>query len=423
MNEKIVLAYSGGLDTSVACKWLQETYGYEVHCLTVDLGNLPDLESARERGKEAGAAEVEVIDAKEDFLNYFVFPALQANALYQGEYPLATALGRPLIAKLLVDKARDLGATAVAHGCTGKGNDQVRLDIAITTLAPDLKVIGTARENEMSRDAALAYAAKHQISVRQTAEAPYSTDENLWGRSVECGELEDPWAEPPTDVWEWTSNIEDTPAKPTTIEISFDKGIPVAIDGDYLDPVTLVRQLSNLGAKYGIGRIDMVEDRVVGIKSREVYEAPAAVILIEAHKQLEQLTLSKAQHRMKSRVADECADLIYGGHWFSAHHRDLAAYVRSSQQNVTGQVRLQLHHGTLRTLGKQADSSLYSKELATYGENDLFDQKAAQGFIKLHGLAVQVQAHRQLLIDKRDPLHLAAPPRSDEGEDSDGYSG
>ena len=413
MTEKIVLAYSGGLDTSVACKWLQETYDYEVHCLTVDLGNLPDIEGARRRGEEAGAATVELVDAKDDFLNYFVFPALQANALYQGEYPLATALGRPLIAKLLVEKARAIGATAVAHGCTGKGNDQVRLDIAIGTLAPDLKVIGTARENEMSREAALAYSAKHGISVRQTVEAPYSTDENLWGRSVECGELEDPWAEPPADVWEWTRNIEDTPADPLTLEIAFERGIPVSIDGDRLDPVPLVQRLSTLGAEHGIGRIDMVEDRVVGIKSREVYEAPAAVILIEAHRQIEQLTLSKPQHRMKTRVADEYADLVYGGHWFSAHHRDLAAYVQSSQQDVTGQVRVRLHRGNVRTLGKQADRSLYSKELATYGDDDLFDQKAAQGFIKLHGLAVQVQAHRQLLVDKRDPLHVAAPPRDE----------
>jgi argininosuccinate synthase len=415
MTEKIVLAYSGGLDTSVACKWLQEAKGYEVHCLTVDLGNLPDLESARARASEAGAVEIDVIDAKEDFLNYFVFPALQANALYQGEYPLATALGRPLIAKLLVDKAREVGATAVAHGCTGKGNDQVRLDIAIGTLAPDLTVIGTARENEMSRDAALAYAAEHHISVRQTAEAPYSTDENLWGRSVECGELEDPWAEPPSDVWAWTREIEDTPAQPLILEIGFEQGIPVSIDGERLDPVTLVQQLSNLGAEHGIGRIDMVEDRVVGIKSREVYEAPAAVILMRAHRELEQLTLSKAQHRMKSRVAEEYADLVYGGHWFSAHHRDLAAYVQSTQQDVTGQVRIRLHRGNVQALGKQADRSLYSKELATYGDNDLFDQKAAQGFIKLHGLAVQVQAHRQLLQDKRNPLHLAAPPKDGSG--------
>jgi argininosuccinate synthase len=254
MTEKIVLAYSGGLDTSVAAKWLQEARGYEVHCLTIDLGNLPDVDGARERGLSAGALSVDVVDAKEDFLNYFVFPALQANALYQGEYPLATALGRPLIGKLLVDKARELGATAVAHGCTGKGNDQVRLDIAIGTLAPDLTIVGTARENEMSRDAAIAYAQRHGIAVRQTLASPYSTDENLWGRSVECGELEDPWAEPPSDVWAWTREIDDTPPKAATIEVGFEEGIPVSLDGEQLDPVALVQQLSKLGGEHGIAR-------------------------------------------------------------------------------------------------------------------------------------------------------------------------
>ena len=415
MAEKIVLAYSGGLDTSVAVKWLQEERGYEVHCLTVDLGNLPDMDGAQRRGGEAGALSVDVIDAKADFLNYFVFPALQANALYQGEYPLATALGRPLIGKLLVDKARELGATAVAHGCTGKGNDQVRLDVAITTLAPDLTIIGTARENEMSRAAAIEYATKHGISVRQTLASPYSTDENLWGRSVECGELEDPWAEPPEGVWSWTTDPGSAPDEPAILEISFEQGIPVAIDGERLDPVTLVQRLSDLGGKHGIGRVDMVEDRLVGIKSREIYEAPAAVTLITAHKALEQLTLAKPQIRMKERVAQEYADLVYNGLWYTGHHRDLAAYVRSSQQDVTGAVRLRLWRGTATVLGKQAAHSLYSKELATYGEDDLFDQKAAQGFIKLHGLAVQVQAHRQLLRDSKDLLHLAAPER--DGED------
>jgi argininosuccinate synthase len=416
MAEKIVLAYSGGLDTSVATKWLQEERGYDVHCLTVDLGNLPDMDGARQRGEEAGALAVDVIDAKADFLNYFVFPALQANALYQGEYPLATALGRPLIGKLLVDKAREVGATAVAHGCTGKGNDQVRLDVAITTLAPDLTIIGTARENEMSRDAAIDYAQKHGISVRQTLASPYSTDENLWGRSVECGELEDPWEEPPADAWSWTTDPGTAPDEPAILEISFEQGIPVAIDGERLDPVTLVQRLSDLGGKHGIGRVDMVEDRLVGIKSREIYEAPAAVTLITAHKALEQLTLAKPQIRMKERVAQEYADLVYNGLWYTGHHRDLAAYVQSSQQDVTGEVRIRLWRGTTTVLGKQADHSLYSKELATYGEDDLFDQKAAQGFIKLHGLAVQVQAHRQLLRESKDLLHLAAPERDGEDE-------
>ncbi len=419
MAEPIVLAYSGGLDTSVACRWLQEARGYEVHCLTVDLGNLPDLEGARQRGLEAGARSVDVIDARADFLNYFVFPALQANARYQGEYPLATALGRPLIGKLLVDRAREVGASAVAHGCTGKGNDQVRLDVAIGTLAPDLTIVGTARENEMSRDAAIAYATEHGISVRQTLASPYSTDENLWGRSVECGELEDPWAEPPADVWEWTSDPGTAPDEPAIFELSFRQGIPVAIDGEELEPVTLVQRLSELAGRHGVGRVDMVEDRLVGIKSREIYEAPAAVTLITAHRALEQLTLAKPQLRMKERVAQEYADLVYNGLWYTGHHRDLAAYIQSSQQDVTGDVRMRLWKGTATVLGKQAPRSLYSEALATYGEGDLFDQKAAQGFIKLHGLAGQLQAHRQLLRESKDPLHLAAPKRDDEPTQAD----
>ena len=413
MAEKIILAYSGGLDTSVACKWLQEERGYDVHCLTIDLGNLNDLESAKKRGTEAGALSVNVIDAKEDFLNYFVFPAMQANALYQGQYPLATALGRPLIAKLLVDKARELNATSVAHGCTGKGNDQVRLDVAINTLAPDLNIVGTARENEMSRDAAIDYAKKHGISIKQTLESPYSTDENLWGRSVECGELEDPWEEPPSDVWLWTAEPEAAPDKPAILEIGFENGIPVSLDGEKMGAVELVQNLSNLGGQHGIGRVDMVEDRLVGIKSREVYEAPAATILITAPKSLEHLTLSRSQIRMKEQIAQEYADLIYNGLWYSGHHRDLAAYIQSSQRDVTGQVRVKLWKGVLTILGKQAERSLYSKELATYGDDDQFDQKAAQGFIKLHGLSVQVQAHRQLLNNNDDPLYLASPEKTE----------
>ncbi|MPZ98217.1 MAG: argininosuccinate synthase [Dehalococcoidia bacterium] len=409
MAESIVLAYSGGLDTSVACKWLQEERGYDVVCLTVDLGNLPDVEGAKRRGAEAGAKSVEFTDAREDFLRYFVFPALAANAVYEGQYPLATALGRPLIAKLLVDKAREVGATAVAHGCTGKGNDQVRFDVAIQTLAPDLTIVGTARENEMTRDEAMEYAAKHGISVRTTVESPYSTDENLWGRSVECGVLEDPWAAPPEDAYAWTKPLDRTPERPAHVEITFKEGFPVALDGEELGPVELVQRLSDLGGEHGIGRIDMVEDRLVGIKSREIYEAPAATILIEAHKALEALTLSKLQLRMKERVAQEYADLIYNGLWFSAHHRDLAAYTQSTQRHVSGDVRMRLWRGRAVPEGRRSDESLYSYELATYGSGDQFDQKAAAGFIKLWGLPVQVQAQRQLLREPGDPLHLAAP--------------
>ncbi len=410
MADKIVLAFSGGLDTSVAAHWLRAERGYEVHCLTVDLGNLGDTASIRQRGQEAGAAEVDIVDARDDFLRYFVFPALQAGVVYEGRYPLATALGRPLIAKLLVDKAREIGATAVAHGCTGKGNDQVRLDVGVQTLAPDLTIVGTTREHSVSRDEALAYAAQHGISVRQTTASPYSTDENLWGRSIEAGVLEDPWQEPPADVFEWTRSLDQTPTTPAEIEIRFEAGIPVALDGEELPPVELVQRLSDLGGVHGLGRIDMVENRLVGIKSREIYEAPAAVILLEAHRILEELTLTKQQTRFKQIVAQEYADLVYNGLWFSSHHRDLAEYVISTQRHVTGDVRLRLWHGTITVLGRRAERSLYSQELATYNKDgDLFDQSHAQGFIRLHGLQSQVQAQRQLLSEKGDLLHLAAP--------------
>ena len=409
-REKIVLAYSGGLDTSVAAHWLKDQRGYDVHCLTIDLGNLPDIEGVRERGQQAGAAEVEIIDAKEDFLRYFVFPALQAGVVYEGRYPLATALGRPLIAKLLVDKARAIGATAVAHGCTGKGNDQVRLDVGVQTLAPDLAIVGTTREHSVSRDEALEYAAKHGITVRQTAASPYSTDENLWGRSVEAGILEDPWNEPPADVYLWTKSLDQTPTKPAIVEIRFEEGIPIALDGEPMGPVELVQRLSDLGGEHGIGRIDMVENRLVGIKSREIYEAPAAAILLEAHQSLEQLTLTKAQTRFKNLVAQEYADLVYNGLWFSAHHRDLAQYVVSTQRHVTGDVKVRLWHGTTTVVGRRADRSLYSQALATYNkEGDLFDQSHAQGFIRLHGLQAQVQAQTQMLTEPGDLLKLAAP--------------
>ncbi|TAJ20311.1 MAG: argininosuccinate synthase [Dehalococcoidia bacterium] len=410
MPEKIVLAYSGGLDTSVAAHWLRVERGYEVHCLTVDLGALGDVEGARRRSAEAGAASIDVVDAREDFLRYFVFPALQANVLYEGRYPLATALGRPLIAKLLVDKARAVGATAVAHGCTGKGNDQVRLDVGVQTLAPDLQIVGTTREHSISRDEALAYAAKHGISVRQTLASPYSTDENLWGRSIEAGILEDPWLAPPEDVYEWTKPLDQTPAKPVVVEIRFEQGIPVALDGEALGPVALVERLNALGGEHGIGRIDMIENRLVGIKSREIYESPAAVILLEAHQILEQLTLTKQQVRFKDRVGQEYADLVYNGLWFTSHHRDLAQYVTSTQRHVTGDVKLRLWHGTISVQGRRAEKSLYSQQLATYNkEGDLFDQSHAAGFIRLHGLQAQIQAHRQMLTEPGDLLRLASP--------------
>ena len=405
----IVLAYSGGLDTSAAVKWLQEERDYEVVCLLADLGNVGDIEGAERRAGEAGAKEFAVVDAREDFLRYFAFPALAANAVYEGAYPLATALGRPLIAKLLVDKARESGAAAVAHGCTGKGNDQVRFDIALRALAPDLAIVGTARENEWTRDEALAYCRRHGISVESGKSSPFSVDENMWGRAIESGVLEDPWTIPPEDAYAWTQPLDNTPAEPDTVELRFEQGIPVALDGEAIAPVPLVERLNEIAGAHGVGRIDMVENRLVGIKSREVYEAPAAVALLAAHRKLESLTLSKQQQRMKERVAQEYADLVYDGLWFSTHHQDLAAYVHSTQRHVTGEVRLRFWRGHAEAVGVASDRSLYHLELATYGSDDAFDQQAALGFIKLWGLPLEVQARQQLLRDSPDPLRLAAP--------------
>ena len=409
MAERIVLAYSGGLDTSAATKWLQEDRGYEVICLLIDLGNVEDMEGAERRANEAGAIEYAVVDARDDFMRYFAFPALAANAVYEGEYPLATALGRPLIAKLLVDKAREVGATAVAHGCTGKGNDQVRFDVAIATLAPDLTIVGTAREHQWTREEALEYCRGHGISVEGGERSPYSIDENMWGRAIEAGELEDPWVTPPEDAYQWTRPIDQTPDEAAEVELGFEQGMPVSLDGERISPVDLVDRLNELAGTHGVGRLDMVENRLVGIKSREVYEAPAAVALLAAHHKLETLTLTKDQMRMKARVAQEYADLVYNGQWFSAHHQDLASYVQSTQRHVTGEVRLRLWRGHADAVGTRSDRSLYNYALATYGAEDDFDQQAALGFIKLWGLPLEVQARQQLLREPADPLRLAAP--------------
>jgi argininosuccinate synthase len=409
MPEKIVLAYSGGLDTSVAIRWLIEDRGYDVVALTVDVGAQPDFKVVEERGLKAGALKVVTRDVKDVFLQYFAFPALMAGAVYEEQYPLATALARPLIAKLLVDVAREEGATAVAHGCTGKGNDQVRFDVSITALAPDLTIVAPARETSWTRDEAIEIAETNGIPIEAKKASPYSTDENLWGRSIEAGILEDPWETPPDDVYQWTRSIRRAPDTPTIVEIEFEHGVPVALDGDRLDPVSLVTRLNELAGAHGIGRVDMVENRLVGIKSREIYEAPAAVTLLKAHQALEQLTLSKMQARFKQRVAQEYADLIYNGQWFSAHHQDLAAYVHSTQRFVTGAVRVELYKGNCTIQGKKSPRSLYVEQLATYSTGDLYDQSAAIGFIKIHGLPVQVQAEQQLLPDHQEPLKIAMP--------------
>jgi argininosuccinate synthase len=423
--EKVVLAYSGGLDTSVAIKWIKEQYGLDVVAVTVDVGNESDFHAVQEKALRTGAIKAYVHDAKEDFVRYFAFPSLQAGAIYEERYPLATALARPLIAKVLVDYARREGATAIAHGCTGKGNDQVRFDVSIAALAPEMRIIAPVREWGMSRDDEIRYAQKHDIPVPVTLASPYSVDVNLWGRSVEAGILEDPWAEPPEDAYAWTMNPRHAPDEASYVEIDFQHGIPIALDGEVLHGVALISRLNDIAGSHGVGRIDHIENRFVGIKSREVYESPAAVVLHTAHAELEKMTLTKDQMRFKQLVAREIADLIYNGLWFSAHHQNLATYVASTQRYVDGTVRARLFKGTCVAVGRKADRSLYNPSLATYGEGDLFDHKAAVGFIQLVGLALRNQASAQLLLDQApdDLLRLAAPEASGERRAASGESG
>ncbi len=392
----VVLAYSGGLDTSVAIRWIKEKYSLDVITLTIDVGNERDMAGIAARAEKIGAVKALVVEGRTDFVRYFVWPALQAGAIYEGQYPLATALARPLIARLLVEVARAEGAVAVAHGCTGKGNDQVRFDVSINTLAPDLKIIAPVREWSMTRDNEIAYAAEHGIPIQATNASPYSVDQNLWGRSVECGVLEDPWAEPPEEVYAWTTRPNGS-AEPAYLEISFERGIPVALDGEEMDGVALIETLNRLAGSYGIGRIDHIENRLVGIKSREVYEAPAAAVLHSAHRALESLTLSRDQARFKEVVAGEYARLIYNGQWYSALHQDLAAYVQSTQRFVSGVVRVKLSPWHCAVVGRKSEHSLYNHSLATYDSGDQFDHNAALGFIKLWGLPLTTQAQAQLL--------------------------
>src|SRR5262245_38681943 len=400
-REKVILAYSGGLDTSVMVPWIGEKYSLDVVAFTVDLGQGEDIDKIRKKALRTGAVDAVALDARNLFVDHFVFPALMAGALYEGKYPLATALGRPLIAKLMVDAAREHGARAVAHGCTGKGNDQVRFDVTFQTLAPDLKIIAPVREWKMTRPDAIAYAAKHGIPVEATVESPYSIDQNLFGRSCEAGVLEDPWDEPPPEAFAWTVDPKKAPNEPEYIEIEFERGRPVGLNGEKMDGVPLLERLNEVGGKHGVGRIDHVENRLVGIKSRELYEAPAAVILHDAHRELESLVLSKQAARFKTLVSQEYADLIYNGLWFSAFHQDLFAFVQSNQRFVSGTVRVKLFKGKATVVGRKSDYSLYSKKLATYETGDQFDHDAAKGFIRLHGLGMQTQASLQLLKDGR----------------------
>jgi argininosuccinate synthase len=416
---KVVLAYSGGLDTSVAVAWLREQYGCEVVTLTVDLGGGSLREGVERRAISAGASRAYVVDGRERFVTDFVWPHLQANAIYQGTYPLATALARPLIAQLLVEVAQREGADAVAHGCTGKGNDQVRFDVAVHALDPGLEVVAPMRVGMgLSREQEIDYAHERNIEIPISKASPYSIDANLWGRSIEAGVLEDPWTAPPADVYEWTVD----PAKaPDAVEVivAFEGGIPVALDGERLAPVELVDRVAALAGAPGVGRIDHVEDRLVGIKSREIYEAPAATVLHAAHRALEGLTLSKDTLRFNRLVADELARLTYDGLWFSALHRDLRGYVASSQRVVSGDARVRLDHGSAIVAGRRSPLSLYDKSLATYEAEDAFDHASAVGFIEIFGLPLRVEAARHGAVGKHhgaawtwtDPLLAGLPTK------------
>jgi argininosuccinate synthase len=405
-RERCVLAYSGGLDTSVAIRWLQEELGYDVVTLTADLGESKDVDAVAARALRTGALSAHIADARRVFVDAFCFPTLAAGAVYEGVYPLATALARPLIAKLLVDVAREEGATAVAHGCTGKGNDQVRFDVAVGALAPELRVVAPVRDWDMGRPQELDYATAHGIEVTVTKESPYSVDANLWGRSIESGVLEDPWTEPPDEVYEWTAR-EHAHAAGTIVEIGFERGVPVSLDGRRLAGDQLVAELNAAAGAHGIGRIDHVENRLVGIKSREVYEAPAAVTLHAAHHALESLTVTRDVARFQRVVADEWARLVYDGLWFSALRSALDAFVQETQVHVTGAVRMRLEDGAARVVGRRAERSLYRSDLATYDRvTDSFDHAAARGFIELFGLPLRTQTRVQGALEDTAPLHV-----------------
>jgi len=384
--KKIVLAYSGGLDTSVAIKWLIDK-GYTVIAYMGDVGQGPDVSGAKKRAIQIGVKKIIVDDLKKEFVTDFIFPSLKANALYEGKYFLATALSRPILAKGLVMAAKKEKAAFIGHGCTGKGNDQVRFEVAAMCLAPKLKVIAPVREWELpTREAEIRYAKVHNIPIDVTKKKPYSIDKNLWGSSIESGKLEDPWFEPKEEVYQMTQSIERAPAKAEYLNIFFKRGIPYSINGAALKPIQLVEKLNKVGGKHAVGRTDLIEDRLIGIKSREIYEAPAALILTEAHRALEQMTLDKETLYFKEIVSLKYSRLIYEGLWYSPLKKALDKFIKKTQEKVTGTVRIKLLKGHAVSVGRKSPYSLYKKELATYGKGDRFDQSLAKGFIELWGL-------------------------------------
>jgi argininosuccinate synthase len=387
LADKIIVAYSGGLDTSVMVKWLSLKYDGEIIAVCGDLGQKEELIGLEEKALKTGASKFILADLKHEFITEYVWKALKAGALYEGAYPMACAIGRPLLAKMLTEIAQQEGAKIIAHGCTGKGNDQVRFEVGIQTLAPDIKIEAPLRTWEFkSREEEMEYALEHNIPVKAKKDSPYSIDENLWGIAVECGVLEDPTMPPPEDAFQITINPKEAPDESEIISIHFDKGIPIWLNGIHFDPVTLVSELNKIGGRNGIGRMDLIENRVVGIKSREIYEAPAAVILHNAHHELEKLILDKETFRYKQDVSNKIANLIYDGLWFSPLFNSLMAFVDSTQENITGEIVLELYKGNITVLSRSSVHSLYNKELATYTSEDTFDHKASEGFLKIYGL-------------------------------------
>jgi len=390
LGRRIVLAYSGGLDTSVLIKWLQQKYDAEVITVTLDVGQKENLKAIEEKALKLGAVKHYSIDAKDEFARNYVFPAIKANALYEGKYPVSTALSRPLIALKLVEVAEREAADAVAHGCTGKGNDQVRIEVSVKALNPNLKVIAPVREWNMTRDAEIEFAKRHGIPIPVDKSKPYSIDQNLWGRSIECGVLEYPDKEPPEDAFEWTVPPEKAPNEPEYLNIEFENGVPVALNGRSMEPVDLIERLNQVAGKHGVGRIDHMEDRLVGIKSREVYECPAAIVLIEAHKDLEKMVLTRHEVLFKQHIDAEWAYLVYAGLWMDPLKEDLDAFINKTQERVTGEVRVKLFKGSVQVVGRSSPYSLYDINLATYNIDTTFDQSFSAGFIELWGLPTKV---------------------------------
>ena len=398
--KRVVLAYSGGLDTSVAVRWIQEEWGAEVVAMAVDVGQVPDADAAyweaiRQRAFAAGAIEAQVVDARAEYAREYVARAIKANALYEGKYPLVSALSRPVIARHLVAAAREHGADAVAHGCTGKGNDQVRFEVSVRALAPDLDVLAPVRVWGFTRQDSIEYAARHNIPITVTEAQPYSIDENIVGRAIECGILEDPWVAPPEDVYALTRSVRDAPAEPREVVLQFDRGVPVALDGAVLPLHEILNELNPIVGSYGFGRLDMVENRRVGIKSRETYECPGMLALILAHADLESITLERDVAREKSRLEPRYSELVYDGLWFSPLREAFDAFIDSTQRHVTGEVRLRLEPGRCFAAGRRAERGLYDYALATYEADDAFRHEDAAGFVRLWGLSVETWSRRQ----------------------------